>query len=143
MIKVAEQAANGERNLCQQKMQSALQANPEINAVISGNHEMVLVAITALNATTALKQRAQRAQVRVGGFGGFDGSADAVAAIKSGEPQYTVLQPVALFAAKAVDEMREYITQGTKSVTGKQSFDCIPINKSNVDKMTDPSTSSK
>jgi erythritol transport system substrate-binding protein len=134
LIKVAEQTANWDRTLGQQKMQSILQANPDINAVISGNDEM------ALGAIAALKQAGKLAQVKVGGF---DGSPDAVAAIKSGELQYTVLQPVALFAAKAVDEMNDYITKGTKPATEKQSFDCILINKSNVDKMTDPFTLSK
>lgn len=134
LIKVAEQTANWDRTLGQQKMQSILQANPDITAVISGNDEM------ALGAIAALKQAGKLAQVKVGGF---DGSPDAVAAIKSGELQYTVLQPVALFAAKAVDEMNDYITKGTKPATEKQSFDCILINKSNVDKMTDPFTLSK
>ncbi len=132
--KVAEQTANWDRTLGQQKMQSILQANPDVTAVISGNDEM------ALGAIAALKQAGKLTQVKVGGF---DGSPDAVAAIKAGELQYTILQPVALFAAKAVDELNDYLAKGTKPATEKQSFDCILINKSNVDKMTDPFTLSQ
>ncbi|WP_375399967.1 D-ribose ABC transporter substrate-binding protein [uncultured Amnibacterium sp.] len=129
--RVALQVANWDRTQGQQKMQSILQAHPDITAVISGNDEM------ALGAIAALKQAGKLSRVKVGGF---DGSPDAVTAIKAGELQYTVLQPVATFAAKAVDEANAYITKGTKPAQEKQSFDCILINKSNVDKMTDPFT---
>lgn len=127
--KVAQQTANWDRALGQQKMQSILQAHPDINAVISGNDEM------ALGAIAALKQAGKLDKVKVGGF---DGSPDAVAAIKSGQLQYTVLQPVATFAAKAVDELNTYITKGKKPAEEKQSFNCILITKANVDKMTGP-----
>ena len=63
-------------------MQSLLQAHPDIIGVISGNDEM------ALGAVAALKEAGKLASVKVGGF---DGSPDAVAAIKAGELQYTVL----------------------------------------------------
>ena len=132
--KVAQQTANWDRTLGQQKTQSILQAHPGITALISGNDEM------ALGAIAALKQAGKLNKVKVGGF---DGSPDAVAAIKSGELQYTVLQPVATFAAKAVDELNTYITTGKKPATEKQSFDCILVNKANVDKMTDPFTISQ
>ncbi len=132
--KAAEQVANWDRTQGQQKMQSILQAHPNINAVISGNDEM------ALGAIAALKQAGKLSKVKVGGF---DGSPDAVTAIKSGELQYTVLQPVATFAAKAVDEANAYITKGTKPAQEKQSFDCILITKANAGKMTAPFTLSK
>ena len=45
-------------------------------------------------------------QVKVGGF---DGSPDAVAAVKAGELQYTVLQPVAVFSQKAVEQADSFI----------------------------------
>ena len=75
-----------------------LQANPDIIGVISGNDEM------ALGAIAALKEAGKLASVKVGGF---DGSPDAVAAIKAGEMQYTVLQPVAVFSAEAVQAGRQ------------------------------------
>lgn len=129
--KVSQQTANWDRTLGQQKMESILQANPNINAVISGNDEMALGAIAALKQANKLKG------VTVGGF---DGSPDAVDAVKAGTLSYTVLQPVATFAAKAVDELDQYIRTGKKPAEEKQSFDCILIDKSNVDKMTDPFT---
>lgn len=132
--KTAQQTANWDRTLGQQKMQSILQAHPTINAVIAGNDEM------ALGAVAALKQSGKLSKVKVGGF---DGSPDAAAAIKSGALQYTVLQPVATFAVKAVDELNAYITTGKKPAQEKQSFDCILIDKSNVNKMGAPFTLSK
>jgi len=129
-VKVAQQTANWDRALGQQKMQSILQAHPDVNAVISGNDEM------ALGAIAALKQAGKTGVV----VGGFDGSPDAVSAIKSGDLAYTVLQPVATFAKKAVQELDAYIKHGTKPKEEKQSFDCILITKANVDKMTGPFT---
>ena len=129
--KDAQQVANWDRTQGQQKMQSILQAHPNVNAVIAGNDEM------ALGAIAALKQAGKLSKVKVGGF---DGSPDAVTAIKSGELQYTVLQPVATFAAKAVDEANAYITKGTKPAQEKQSFDCTLVTKANIGKMTAPFT---
>ena len=132
--KVSQQTANWDRTLGQQKMESILQANPDINAVISGNDEMALGAIAALKQANKLKG------VTVGGF---DGSPDAVDAVKSGEMAYTVLQPVATFSKAAVDQLNDYITTGKKPAQEKQSFDCILIDKSNADKVTEPFTLSE
>ncbi len=96
-------------------MQSMLQANPDIIGVISGNDEM------ALGAIAALKEAGKLDQVKVGGF---DGSPDAVAAIKAGEMQYTVLQPVAVFSEEAVKQADNVIKTGkTGAATEKQLFD--------------------
>ncbi|NYJ73283.1 D-ribose ABC transporter substrate-binding protein [Allobranchiibius huperziae] len=130
--KVAQQTANWIRTQGHDKMQSMLQAHPNIIGVISGNDEM------ALGAIAALKEAGKLNSIKVGGF---DGSPDAVAAIKSGELQYTVLQPVATFAQKAVEEADEYLKTGkTGSAVEKQSFNCILITKANVSKMTGPFT---
>jgi erythritol transport system substrate-binding protein len=65
--------------------------------------------------------------------GGFDGSPDAVAAIKAGELQYTVLQPVAVYSKKAVDEADSFIKTGkTGAASEKQLFDCSLITKDNI-----------
>jgi erythritol transport system substrate-binding protein len=130
LVKVASQVANWDRTQGHDKMQSMLQAHPDINAVISGNDEM------ALGAIAALKEAGKLANVKVGGF---DGSPDAVAAIKAGELQYTVLQPVAIFSAKAVEQADSFIKTGkTGASSEKQLFDCILITKDNVDKYTAP-----
>jgi erythritol transport system substrate-binding protein len=90
----------------------------------------------ALGAIAALKEAGKLANVKVGGF---DGSPDAVAAIKAGELQYTVLQPVAIFSEEAVKQADSFIKTGkTGAKSEKQLFDCILITKDNVDKYTAP-----
>ena len=128
--KVGQEVADWDRTKGYQKMQSLLQANPDINGVISGNDEM------ALGAIAALKEAGKLDAVKVGGF---DGSPDAVAAVKAGELQYTVLQPVAVFSAAAVKQADSFIKTGKTGVdTEKQLFDCMLINKDNADKYTAP-----
>ena len=112
-------------------MQALMQANSDINGVISGNDEM------ALGAIAALQEAGQLDGVVVGGF---DGSPDAVAAVEAGEMAYTVLQPVAVFSEEAVRLADEYIRTGEAPETEKQSFDCILITQENVDLMTGPFT---
>jgi len=130
LVKVGREVANWDRAQGHQKMQSLLQAHPDIIGVISGNDEM------ALGAIAALKEAGKLDQVKVGGF---DGSPDAAAAIKAGELQYTVLQPVATFSQKAVEQADNFIKTGKTGVdTEKQLYDCILITKDNVDKMTSP-----
>jgi erythritol transport system substrate-binding protein len=126
------QVANWNRTQGHDKMQSMLQAHPDILGVISGNDEM------ALGAIAALKTAGKLSSVKVGGF---DGSPDAVAAIKAGDLQYTVLQPVATFSKKAVDEADSFLKTGkTGAATEKQLLDCFLITKANVGKFTAPFT---
>jgi erythritol transport system substrate-binding protein len=133
--KVAKEVANWDRTQGFQKMQSMFQAHPDIVGVISGNDEM------ALGAIAALKEAGKLSQVKVGGF---DGSPDAVAAVKSGEMQYTVLQPVASFAAEAVKQADSVIRTGkTGAASEKQLFDCVLITKENAGKFTGPFTLGK
>ncbi len=130
--KVGSQVGNWDRTQGHDKMQSLLQANPNVIGVISGNDEM------ALGAIAALKESGKLSSIKVGGF---DGSPDAVAAVKSGELAYTVLQPVATFAAKAVDEADAFIKTGkTGAATEKQLFNCILITKANVGRFVGPFT---
>ncbi len=133
--KVGKEVGDWDRTKGHDKMQSMLQANPNIQGVISGNDEM------ALGAIAALKEAGKLAGVKVGGF---DGSPDAVAAVKAGEMQYTVLQPVAVFSAEAVKQADNLIKTGkTGAKTEKQLFDCLLITKANVDKYTGPFTLSQ
>lgn len=130
LVKAGQDVANWNRTQGHDKMQALLQANPDIVGVISGNDEM------ALGAIAALKKAGKLDQVKVGGF---DGSPDAVAAIKAGELQYTVLQPVAIFAEAAVKQADTFIKTGKTGVDQeKQLFDCFLITKDNVDKYTAP-----
>ncbi len=130
--KIGQQVANWDRTQGHDAMQNLMQAHPDITGVISGNDEM------ALGAIAALKQSGKLSSVKVGGF---DGSPDAVAAVKSGELQYTVLQPVAVFSRKAVDEADELLRTGkTGAATEKQLFNCILITKAKADNFTGPFT---
>ncbi len=128
---VGEEVADWDRTKGHDKMQSLLQANPGLTGVISGNDEM------ALGAIAALKEAGKLEGVVVGGF---DGSPDAIDAVTSGEMAYTVLQPVAVFAAEAVRLADEFIQTGNAPETEKQSFDCILITQENVEQMTGPFT---
>jgi len=133
--KVGSQVASWDRTQGHDKMQNLLQANPNIIGVISGNDEM------ALGAIAALKEAGKLSSIKMGGF---DGSPDAVAAVKSGELAYTVLQPVATFAAKAVDEADSFIKTGkTGAATEKQLFNCVLITKANVERFVGPFTLGK
>ena len=130
--KSAREVANWDRTQGFNKMQSMLQAHPDIIGVISGNDEM------ALGAIAALKEAGTLDQVKVGGF---DGSPDAVAAVKAGEMQYTVLQPVATFSAEAVKQADNFIKTGkTGAASEKQLFDCVLVTKDNADQFTAPFT---
>nr|WP_217645861.1 D-ribose ABC transporter substrate-binding protein [Paracoccus homiensis] len=126
--KAGQEVANWDRTQGYQKAQSLLQANPDVIGVISGNDEM------ALGAIAALKEAGKLDQVKVGGF---DGSPDAVEAVKAGEMQYTVLQPVAVFAEEAVRQADNFIKTGeTGADSEKQLFDCLLITKDNVENYT-------
>jgi len=133
--KVGSQVANWDRTQGHDKMQSLLQAHPDIMGVTSGNDEM------ALGAIAALKEAGKLGAIKVGGF---DGSPDAVAAIKAGDLQYTVLQPVAIFSKQAVDEADSFLKTGkTGASAEKQLFDCALITKDNIGDYTAPFTLSK
>ena len=130
--KAGAQVANWDRTQGHDKMQNLLQAHPDIIGVISGNDEM------ALGAIAALKEAGKLSSIKVGGF---DGSPDAVAAIKAGELQYTVLQPVAVFSAKAVDEADSFIKTGrTGAPNEKQLFNCVLVTKANASRFVAPFT---
>ena len=124
--KGGEEVADWDRTKGHDKMQSLMQANPNIDGVISGNDEMALGAIAALKEANAFDDIV---------VGGFDGSPDAIESIKAGELAYTVLQPVAVFSEKAIEMADEYIRTGEAPEEEKQSFDCILITEDNIDQM--------
>ncbi|MDI5984675.1 D-ribose ABC transporter substrate-binding protein [Halomonas sp. M4R5S39] len=128
--RVGSDVANWDRTQGYNKMQSMLQANPDIDGVISGNDEM------ALGAIAALKEAGKLDEVVVGGF---DGSPDAIDAVKAGEMAYTVLQPVAIFSEQAVRLADQFIRTGETGIDGeKQLFDCLLVTADNVDRYTAP-----
>ncbi|OBZ94878.1 LacI family transcriptional regulator [Pararhizobium polonicum] len=122
---VAQQSANWSQTEGYSKMETILQANPDIKGVISGNDTMAMGAIAAL-------QAAGRKDVIVVGF---DGSNDVRDSIKSGGIKATVLQPAYAQAQMAVEQADAYIKTGKGPAEEKQLMDCVLINGDNADKL--------
>ncbi|NVD42041.1 Ribose import binding protein RbsB [Ensifer sp. M14] len=122
MKMVAQQSANWSQTEGYSKMETILQANPDIKGVISGNDTMAMGAIAAL-------QAAGRKDVIVVGF---DGSNDVRDSIKSGGIKATVLQPAYAQAQMAVQQAHDYIKTGKGPAEEKQLMDCVLINSENA-----------
>jgi erythritol transport system substrate-binding protein len=122
---VAKQSANWSQTEAYAKMETILQANPDIKGVISGNDTMAMGAIAAL-------QAAGRKDVIVVGF---DGSNDVRDSIKSGGIKATVLQPAYAQAQMAVEQADAYIKNKTAPKEEKQLMDCVLINADNAGKL--------
>ncbi|MFL4476506.1 D-ribose ABC transporter substrate-binding protein [Paeniglutamicibacter sp. MACA_103] len=123
------QVANWDQKLGHDKMQSMLQAHPDIEGVIAGNDQM------ALGAIAAIKEAGKLDDITVGGF---DGNPDAAAAVEGGNLDYSVLQPVVDFSKQAVIQADSYLKSGKTGVDEeKQSFDCYLITKENVETYSD------
>ena len=121
---VAQQSANWSQTEAFQKMQTILQANPDIKGVIAGNDTM------ALGASAALKAAGKTDVIVVG----FDGSPDVIAEIKAGgNIKATVLQPAAGIAQMAVEQADAYIKSGKATQDEKQSVDCELVTPENAD----------
>jgi len=122
---VAKQSANWSQTEAYAKMETILQANPDIKGVISGNDTMAMGAIAAL-------QAAGRKDVIVVGF---DGSNDVRDSIKAGGIKATVLQPAYAQAQMAVEQADAYIKNKTAPKEEKQLMDCVLINADNASKL--------
>jgi len=119
---VAQQSANWSQTEAYEKMETILQANPEIKGVISGNDTMAMGAWAALKA-------AGRTDVIVVGF---DGSNDVRDSILEGGIKATVLQPAFRQAQIAVEQADLYLRTGSTGQDEKQLMDCVLINSSNA-----------
>lgn len=125
MKMVAQQSANWSQTEAFQKMETILQANPNIKGVISGNDTMAMGAIAALDA-------AGKKDVIVVGF---DGSNDVRDSIIAGGIKATVLQPAYAQAQMAVVQADEFIKGGKTPAEEKQLMDCVLINGENAAKL--------
>lgn len=125
MKMVAQQSANWSQTEAFSKMESILQANPDIKGVIAGNDTMAMGAQAALEA-------AGRKDVIITGF---DGSNDVRDKIKSGAIKATVLQPAYREAQYAVELADKFLKDGKTGVDEKISMDCVLIDSSNADKL--------
>jgi erythritol transport system substrate-binding protein len=124
MKMVAQQSANWSQTEAFEKIETMLQANPDVKGVIAGNDTM------ALGASAALKA-AGRADVIVVGF---DGSPDVIAALRAGDIRATVLQPAWHIAESAVEQAHRYLTTGSTGQPEKQSVDCVLVTADNAHK---------
>ena len=119
---VAKQSANWSQKEAFDKMETILQANPDIKGVISGNDTMAMGAIAAL-------QAAGKKDVIVVGF---DGSNDVRDSILSGGIKATVLQPAYAEAQLAVTQANDFIKNKKSPEQEKQLKDCVLINSANA-----------
>lgn len=122
---VDRQSANWDQTQAYTKMESIMQAHPDIQGVIAGNDTM------ALGASAALQAAGKTKVVVVG----LDGSNDARDAVLSGKMDATVLQPIAQIAKMAVDEADQYLRTRSTGKPEKQLIDCVLITKANASKL--------
>ena len=122
---VARQSANWDQTEAYSKMETILQAHPDIKGVISGNDTMAMGAAAALLA-------AGRKDVIVVGF---DGSNDVRDSILKGQIKATVMQPAYREAQLAVEQADAYIKNKTAPKDEKQLMDCVLINSGNAAKL--------
>ncbi|HCX84762.1 MAG TPA: D-ribose ABC transporter substrate-binding protein [Micrococcales bacterium] len=127
MSMVAQETANWDQQEAFTKVQTLLQANPDVKGIIAGNDTMALGAVAAVDAAGLT------GKVIVAGF---DGSPDAVQAIKDGKLLATGLQPAVQIAQMAVQQADSLIRTGSTGAEEKQSIDCVLIDASNADKYT-------
>ena len=121
MKQVARQSANWSQTEAFEKMETLLQAHPDITGVISGNDTM------AKGAAAALKAAGKDVVVV-----GLDGSPEAIESIKTGEMDATVLQPAVQVARTAVDQAQAFIRDGKTSLPEKQALDCELVTRDNA-----------
>ncbi len=125
MKMVSKQTANWDQNLAYQKMETILNAHPNLKGVISGNDNMAVGAAAAIKA-------AGKKNIRIIAV---DGSNDARDEILAGTMTATAMQPAALIAQTAVEQADKYLKTGSTGKSEKQLIDCTIITKANAKKL--------
>lgn len=133
MKMVSRQSANWSQTEAYAKMDSIIQANPNIKGVICGNDTMAMGAMAALKAD-------HKGNVIVTGF---DGSNDVRDSILAGDIKATVLQPAYQIAQKAVKEADKYLKTGSTGLPEKQLMDCVLITPANAKRVDNFALKSK
>ncbi|MCX8062079.1 MAG: D-ribose ABC transporter substrate-binding protein, partial [Anaerolineales bacterium] len=103
MKMVARETANWSQTEAFQKMETIIQANPNIKGVIAGNDTM------AVGAQAALEAAGKMDVIIVG----FDGSPDAAELIKKGKMAATVLEPMVDYTIMGVKALDSYLRTGS------------------------------
>ncbi len=124
---VERQSANWSQTEAYQKMETIIQAHPDIKGVICGNDTM------AMGAMAALKANGKGKVIVVG----FDGSNDVRDSILAGDIKATVLQTCAYNAELAVQQADKYIKTKSTGKPEKQLTDCVLIDSKNAKKLND------
>ena len=122
LVMVARQSANWSQTEAFEKMESIIQANPDIKGVICGNDTM------AMGAMAALKAAGMDDVIVVG----FDGSNDVRDSILAGDIKATVLQPAYRIAQMAVEQADLFLREGSTGLPEKQLMDCVLITIDNA-----------
>lgn len=120
---VAAQSANWSQSEAFQKTEIILQKQAELGGILAGNDTMALGAAAAVRGSG-------RGDIQIVGF---DGSPDALAAIRSGEIQATILQPAVKIAHMAVDEGDRYLRTHSTGLPEHQRVPCDLVTRKNVD----------
>jgi erythritol transport system substrate-binding protein len=122
---VAQDTANWEQTEAKTKMDTIIQAYPNIKGVICGNDTMAMGAMASLKA-------AGKGNVIVVGF---DGSNDVRDSILAGEIKATGLQQAARIAELAVEQADQYLKTGSTGLPEKQLIDCVLITRDNASRL--------
>lgn len=126
---VGEEVANWDRQEGQAAMEQLLSRHPDIDGVVSGNDEM------ALGAINALEEAGRLDEVEVLGF---DGSNDAAEAVADGQMTATVLQPITDGTTQAMEVLDEVIRTGESPLEDEKiALDCILISEENAADLQD------
>lgn len=126
---VGEEVANWDRQEGQAAMEQLLSRYPDIDGVVSGNDEM------ALGAINALEEAGRLDEVEVLGF---DGSNDAAEAVADGQMTATVLQPITDGTTQAMEVLDEVIRTGESPLDDEKiALDCILISEENAADLQD------
>ena len=127
LVRVTAQSANWSQSEAFQRTETILQAHGDLNGIIAGNDTMALGALAAV----------KNARITTIKIVGFDGGPDALAAVRAGTLDATVLQPAVKIARMAVDEADRYLKTGTTGEPERQFVQCELITKKNVDEFGD------
>jgi erythritol transport system substrate-binding protein len=123
LVRVSAQSANWSQSEAFQRTETILQAHGDLNGIIAGNDTMAVGAVAAV----------RNARIDTIKVVGFDGSPDALAAIREGALDATILQPAVKIAGMAVDEADRFLKTGSTGLPERQLVPCELVTRQNVD----------
>lgn len=127
LVMVAQETANWEQTTAYDKMETILQAHPDVKGVICGNDPM------AVGAAAACKAAGKEGVVIIS----VDGSDEARDAILAGDMTATAMQQAAYQAQLGIETIDRYLETGeTGYEEEKQLIDCIAITSENAENLS-------